>query len=62
MPASGNTLTIKLVDNSTCVLTLSTADWPDAQGTIMGFTKSGGFFDSLGLWHPVSAILSVTIS
>lgn len=62
MPASGNTLTVKLVDLTTVTVNLATADWPDAQAMLMSWTKSGGFFDNVGVWHPTTAIISATIS
>lgn len=57
-----STLTVKLVDASTVTTTITTADWPDAQKFCQNLTRTGGLFDNNGVWHPVSAILSITIS
>ena len=59
---ANSSLSIKLVDSSTVTLTLPTADWPSAQNTIQQIYKVGGFSDDAKVSHPVSAILSITIT
>lgn len=58
------TLTVKLIDNAatTVTLTIPTTDFQSAQSYVQNMSKGGGFFDNSGVWHPSSAILSVTIT
>lgn len=58
-----STLTIKLVDNSTVVHTAtgSTSNVGGEQ-VAQNIIKRGIFFDDVGVAHPVSAIVSITIT
>lgn len=59
---AGSTLTIKLTDTTNVTMTLTTASWPDARQAAQDLGNKKGFFDDAGVWHPSSAIVSVTIS
>lgn len=57
-----STLTIKLVDASTVTLTIPTTDAPSAKKYIQQIPRDTGFYDDAGVFHPSSAILSITLS
>lgn len=57
-----STLSIKLTDTTNCTVTMSTQSFPEAQAFIQGCQKSGGFFDDNKVYHPMTAVLTISIS
>lgn len=57
---AGNTLSVTLVNGTNVTATLTTNDWPDAKTSAQNFGKYG-FYDDAGVFHPGTAVLSVTI-
>jgi hypothetical protein len=59
---ANSSLSIKLVDGTTVTWTLPVSSWPDAQAYAQNTAVNSGFWDDNKVWHPASAILSVTVT
>ena len=59
---ANSSLSVKLVDATTVTWTLPVSSYPDAQSYAQNIAKNGGFIDDSKVWHPVSAIVSVTVT
>lgn len=57
-----STLTVKLSDATTVTWTMAATDLVVAKATAQQIPSNGGFFDDVGVFHPATAVVSVTIA
>jgi hypothetical protein len=61
---AGSLLTITLNNSAATnvTVTLATDDYPAAKNWMQQLPRNGGFFSDDGNWHPVSSILTITVT
>lgn len=57
-----STLTVKLIDASTVTKTIVSDSLIGSKEIVSTLCKQGGLFDDVGVFHPTSSILDITIS